>query len=307
MRPALFRIWFQLLRPWSLTASIVPFALVMPFADDPFAPLRLSFALAAAVFLQTACNLLNTWGDWKSGLDARADAKASVPLLVQGAVSPRAVLAAAVAALAGAAACAAPLVFCGPDGGRFNFPLLAIALAGFAGACNYATMLRFKYRGLGVPFVFVLMGPLFFAGAYIAAEPYSPEGLAGCLVASLPVSCHVAAILHGNDMRDRCSDGAAGIKTAAVRFGPRGAAALYAVLLLAPFAMALSAAAAFLSAPFLLPFAAFPKAVKSVRRAYRLVAENPAAPQWVRFERDAGAVHFIYGIMLAAALALFRA
>ena len=47
--------------------------------------------------------------------------------------------------------------------------------------------------------------------------------------------------------------------------------------------------------------------MKSVRRAYRLVAENPAAPQWVRFERDAGAVHFIYGIMLAAALALFRA
>lgn len=307
------RVWISLLRPWSLTASLVPFLAILPAAMacsagwDPFSPFRWAIALAAALALQTSCNLLNTWGDWKSGLDSRPDAKASVPVLVEGKTRPRAVLAAAIAFAAVAIALALPLVFTGTPG-AFNLPLAAAAAAGVLGALNYATLLRFKYAGLGTPFVFILMGPVFFVGAYAATlDPQlwtRSSALFGAALLALPTACHVASILHGNDMRDRTSDAAAGIRTLASRFGPRFALRLYALLLFAPFAFAFAAAFAFREAPLLLPAAALPLAVRSVRRAVAEYAASGANPQWRGFERDAGKVHFLFGVLESAALFL---
>lgn len=306
------KTWISLLRPWSLTASAVPFVVALPVCMrsargwDGSSPLRWCIALAAALLLQTACNLLNTWGDWKSGLDSRPGAKASVPVLVEGKASPRAVLAAALAALAGSAALAAPLLAaCGSPAG-FNAPLAAAAAAGFAGAANYATLLRFKYAGLGTPFVFFLMGPVFFVGVYSAAvDPdaaCSMPAMAGVAALSLPTACHVAAILHGNDMRDRKSDAAAGVRTLASRFGARGALAAYALLMAAPFAAAAAAAAAFREPALLLPLLALPPAARAVRRAFREFRASRGDPEWRGFEREAGKTHFLFGVLEAAAL-----
>ena len=297
----------------------MPFLVVLAFdprtlGAGPRAP-DFYTALAAGLFLQIACNLLNTWGDDRSGVDAVPGAHVSVPVLRDGLVTSNQVLAAAVACLVVTCGLGALLCF-GVFGSHvFNWPLLVVSALGFLGATNYATGLKFKHHGLGVPFVFILMGPLYFLGIWAALFGPSPDhaGLSGnggvVALVSLPVACLVAVILHGNDMRDMSSDRAAGIKTTATVLGPRGALILYYVLHLLPYVCV--AVPGLLGAPFcswalvlLLPCLVLPLTIRTLRTATRVYRSNPANPPWSRLERASGAIHFLFGVLYALTLYL---
>ena len=315
----------MLFRPWSYTATVVPFLVVAGLSSVGIAITwwRWWLALAAALPLQAACNLLNTWGDERSGVDDVPGAIRTTPQVHEGRVSMRAVLAAAIGCVVVSGLLAVPLFFVrfAFEGEfpevyvLFNWPLLVVALIGLFGACNYATGVKFKYRGLGVPFVFFLMGTIEMAGVVCAS---CLDGLGGfawlaILLVSLPVNCLVAVIMHGNDMRDIPSDRAAGIRTVASALGPLGALLLYYALHLLPYALvtfccrlfAMCRLAFFPQAYWLLlPLAAFPLTMRTLITATRVYCSCPENPPWRKLERASGGIHFVFGVLYALALSL---
>ena len=79
--------------------------------------------------------------------------------------------------------------------------IVVLGLLGLVGGWGYtAPPLEYKYRALGVPLVFLLMGPLMVVGAYFAVSGDVVARRRSSL--SIPVGLLVAAILHGNEWRD---------------------------------------------------------------------------------------------------------
>ena len=54
------------------------------------------------------------------------------------------------------------------------------------------------------------------------------------MLAALPVTMHIEAILHANNARDVAEDLAAGVRTIAARLGEKHSFTFYKLLLLAP-------------------------------------------------------------------------
>ena len=337
------KAWFLLFRPWSYTATLVPFLVAAGFGMDHHSPDWKCWALGlfAGLCLQATVNLLNTWGDERSGVDDAPGAIRTTPQVHDGIISMRAVLIAAVAAAAvGVAAGAAACVYTSADtpekvslgGGWFlNVPALAAGVLGILGATNYSTGVKFKYHGLGVPFVSVLMGPIemfaalalafpdfaavLFYGAMSLYKVFLPDlcylMLLSYLLVSLPVALLVGVIMHGNDMRDISSDRAAGIVTLASRLGPKGALWYYCAAHVVPYAICLIIMYMY-SGPgsfpmwLLLPLLCLPLSVRTIRTAVRVYRERPEAPPWRGLERASGLIHFIFGLLYAAAWAFMH-
>jgi len=318
-----FKTWFFLCRPWSVTATFVPalFVLGLVGRDPLFSWGRWLLALAAAIPLQIACNLLNTWGDDRSGVDAVDGAVVTTPQLRDGLVTSRQVFLAAAGCLAATCALGLPLLFFRRYADmEINWGMAFAAAIGFLGATNYATGVKFKYRGLGVPFVFFLMGSIECFGFYAASVPrlvpppdllpsYGKMQLARTcaefLLLTLPVNCLVAVIMHGNDMRDIATDTAAGITTTASRLGPLGALVLFVALHVIPLAFCATLCAtrhAGKTFPWLIPLLVLPLTAKTLARAIRVYRSNPANPPWRGLERASGGIHCIFGILYAIAL-----
>lgn len=317
------KAWFLLFRPWSYTATLVPFLVAAAFGAHALDARwgRWAVGLAAGFLFQATVNLLNTWGDERSGVDDVPGAIRTTPQIHDGVISMRAVLAAALACAFLAGAIGVSLCFLGTGGARrIDWALLAAGFVGFLGATNYSTGFRFKYRGLGVPFVAFLMGPL---EIFVALALLFPEGVRVCwnsgvftnallggLVIALPVASLVCVIMHGNDMRDIPTDRAAGIRTTASFLGPRGALRLYRFCHLLPYA----AVTAVFAGPLvscgvftpwlLLPFLAFPLTRRTLASASAVYAESPGNPPWRGLERASGKIHLVFGTLYALALFL---
>lgn len=281
--------WVGVLRLWSLTASTVPVTVGAALAarEGRFSWALLALCLLSGWLLQTATNLLNTYGDFRSGVDT-ADAPPTAPQLVDGTLRPRAVFTAGLLLLllgAAAGLAAAALSDC---------RLLLFAAAGVAGAAGYTTGVRFKYAGLGVPLVALLMGVLMTAASHFAqTRALSWQAL----LVSLPVACLVAAVLHGNDLRDTATDRNAGIKTATLLLGPRAARGLFAALHLAAYLIPAAAVPLRLLPPgTLLPLLVLPLSLAAVRACLR----GDTRP----LEQRSAGIHFLFGILLTLGLLL---
>lgn len=321
--------WFLLFRPWSYTATLVPFLVAAALVAgcgmaDCAAWQRWGLGLLAGLLFQATVNLLNTWGDERSGVDDAPGAIRTTPQVHDGKVSMRSLLVVALACLALAVTIGVALCFYvvrpGQSERGFCWTLLAAGIAGALGSVNYSTGIKFKYRGLGVHFVSFLMGPLEIlvavavmapqeadriVGAVFASVPAHPlhafAPLACFLLLSLPVALLVGVIMHGNDMRDIPSDRAAGIVTLASRLGPRRALRYYNFCHVSPYVLA-AAAALIDGGWFFLPtFLALPLSVRTMREAARTYRENPESPKWRGLERASGRVHLVFGVMYAAA------
>lgn len=284
--------WFLLLRPWSYTATLIPFLVAAGNCSAAENPdwLRWGIGLVVGLLFQVTVNLLNTWGDERSGVDDVSGALRTTPQVHLGLISLRTLLAIALScALAGSALGVGLVIHIGGDGLHVHLPLLAIGFIGLAGATNYTTGIRFKYKGLGVPFVSLLMGPLEYAAAALLLQPDSiPD-----LLPSIPIAFLVGIIMHGNDMRDMPTDTAAGIKTFATLLGARNALAYYWIGHLLPYAICLCLPP--------LPLLVLPLSLATLARATRVYRVKPLSPQWMRLERDSAGIHLIFGLLLALA------
>jgi 1,4-dihydroxy-2-naphthoate octaprenyltransferase len=245
---------YEILRPFAFTASVIPVlaGAALAWVDDAWSWAPFIAALLGAVFLHAGTNIVNEVYDVRKGVDSITSPRAS-HAIVKGRMRERTALVIAGTAFALAVVVGIVLVALrGPA-------IIVLGVLGLIGGWGYtAPPLEYKNRALGVPIVFLLMGPLMVEGAYFAV---SGQWSATALVLSIPVGLLVAAILHGNEWRDIREDTRAGISTMSARIGRRwahyGYVALvlgaYMVLAIAVIARALPAwtLLAILSLPFL--------------------------------------------------------
>jgi 1,4-dihydroxy-2-naphthoate octaprenyltransferase len=277
--------WARALRAYSFTATVIPVVCAFLSARAQGLPVAwpiFPLMLLCALLLHAGVNVLNDYYDFVLGFDT-AEARGSSGLLTEGIVRPEYMLRwGRFYIFAGAAA---GLLLAAVRG----WPLLLTGTAGTAGAWFYSRRNGYKYKGLGEPFVFVLMGPLLFVGAFYAA---AGTVTAGAVWLALACGCLVTAILLVNNLRDIKMDSAAGFKTLPMRLGAARTKKLYAALIFTAF-VAASAAGAFLS---LLSLPVAWRRVRAVLLANQLETELAAAPQ------QTAMLYLIFGTLLAAGL-----
>jgi 1,4-dihydroxy-2-naphthoate octaprenyltransferase len=288
--------WFEIARPFSFTASTVPVAAAgaLAAADGRFSwPLFLA-ALVAAVLLHVGTNVTNEIYDVRKGIDDITSPRASHALL-KGRLTEREAFVLAGTAFAAAAAIGVGLV------AVRGWPVAVLGLIGLAGGFGYtAPPLQYKFHALGLPLVFLLMGPLMVVGAYyVVAGAFSWRAV----VVSVPVGLLVAAILHGNEWRDLSDDARAGISTLSIRTGRRVAHLLYVSLVVGAYlALAVAVAVGALPPPSLLAMLSLPLLVRAIRASELGAGGQQRAIAMIDLET--AQLHAAFGFLLAVGLAI---
>ena len=217
-------VW-EILRPFAFTASAIPVIAggALAWVDGFFAWAPFLAALAGAVLLHAGTNIVNEVYDVRKGIDSITSPRAS-HAIVKGRMTERSALITAGIAFGLAIAFGVALTFMrGPA-------IIVLGLIGLVLGWGYtAPPLEYKNRALGVPIVFVLMGPLMVVGGYFAA---SGAWSSTAFWLSVPIGLLTAAILHGNEWRDIREDTRAGISTLSARMGRRWAHYGYVALVL---------------------------------------------------------------------------
>ena len=219
-----FSAYTEIARPFSFTASSIPVmtAAALAYIQGQFSFLPFIVALAASVLLHVGTNITNEIFDVRNGVDSITSPRASQALL-KGRLNEREAF-----TLIGGSFLLAIL---------FGIALIAlrgwqIALLGVIGlALGYgytAPPFQYKYKAIGLPMVFILMGPLMVMGAYFTitgSVNWSP------FIISIPIGLLVTAILHGNEWRDIADDARFGIGTLSNFMGRKWAHIVYVSLI----------------------------------------------------------------------------
>lgn len=205
--------WYNAFRPWTLHGAVIPVligsAVAYNHMPGSFNPVIFVLILIGGCLLQSAANLLNTYGDFEKGVDTEENHIRS-PELVSGALNPRSVLYAGIGCLAVTALIGVVFIW------YSGWEILLIGLAGIAAAGLYTIGMAYKYRGLGQISVFVMMGLLMPLGTYFVL---TSQFLMDPVIVGLPNAFFITAVLCGNEMRDFGTDLEAGIGTLCGRIG----------------------------------------------------------------------------------------
>ncbi len=291
-----WQVWLRASRPFSLTAAFIPVTLgtVLAWREGYFNLLFYLLAVTVGIMLQIGTNLVNTNYDYINGVDTTASSGDSNPILVMGWLSPPAVIKGGYLAFALAALSGLYLVF------LRGWPLLLLGLVGVLGGYGYtARPLAYKYRGLGVPLVFILMGPLMVLGGYVVQTGYwqwTP------VLVSLPVGFLVAGIMHGNDLRDVETDRLAAVKTWSHIMGDKSEHCYYFLILGAYLSTILLVVGGLLPWPALLPLVLLQQGIKLTRMVRGGFRGNPALLGPI--EPLTANLHLKYGMLFIIGLLL---
>jgi 1,4-dihydroxy-2-naphthoate polyprenyltransferase len=251
--------WYEIMRPFSFTASTVPVAAAGALAavDHRFNWGLFLGALVGALLLHIGTNVVNEIFDVRKGIDSITSPRASHALL-KGRLTEREAFALAFAAFLAATAIGVWLIV------ERGWPVAALGVVGLIGGFGYTgPPLAYKFRALGLPLVFLLMGPLMVIGGYyVVTGTFDWKTVA----VSIPVGLLVAAILHGNEWRDIGEDARAGILTLSIRVGRRAAHIGYVSLVVGAYlALAMAVAAKTLPPLSLLAMLSLPLLVRAIR------------------------------------------
>jgi 1,4-dihydroxy-2-naphthoate octaprenyltransferase len=287
---------WEVIRPFSFTASIIPVAAggALAFADGRFNPGLFLLALLGGVLLHIGTNVTNEIYDVRKGIDTITSPRASHAIL-KGRIGERSAYAFALTAFALAAAVGVALIL------ARGWPIVALGIAGLAGGYFYtAPPFEYKFRALGLPLVFLLMGPLMTVGSYYAVSgSWSPVAL----VLSLPIGLLVAAILHGNEWRDIREDTRAGIATLSSRIGREWAHYGYLGLTLGAYiVLALAVVVGALPPATLLAILSLPLLVVVVRAAE--LGASGQARAIAMIDLQTARLHAAFGLLLVAGVVL---
>ncbi|MHB8621330.1 MAG: LLM class flavin-dependent oxidoreductase [Chloroflexota bacterium] len=288
--------WYEISRPFSLTASAIPVLTGAALAamNGFFSWPLFLLAFAGGVLLQIGTNVINEIYDVRKGIDRITTPRASHALL-KGRLSEREAFGMAYIAFALSLAIGVALIT------ARGWPIVVLGLLGLIGGAGYtAPPFQYKFHALGLPLVFLLMGPLMVEGAYYVV---SGSFDAGTLAASVPIGLLVAAILHGNEWRDISDDARAGIATASILFGRRAAHLGYVGLVLAAYmALAMAVAVRALPSLALLPVLSLPLLVRNIRSSELAAAGQQRAIATI--DLQTAQLHATFGFLLALGLAI---
>lgn len=265
-----FRVWLKELRAEFLTASVTPVLLAAAIARHETGGIDLPLfvlTLAGAAFLHLGTNTANDYFDHRSGND-EANIRYVRPftggsrLIQEGLITPRAVLATSLSFFAAGLVIGIVLTI-------IRGPL--VILLGIVGAASgyfyIAPPLRLAHRGLGEITVGLNFGLLIVMGAYyVQTGSISWE----CIVASLPLTLLIAAVIIINEFQDSAADGSVGKRTLVVRLGTRRSVVLFgAVSLLSYLPIVIGAATGLLPTLVLIGLAPLPLIVKAIHTSSR--------------------------------------
>ena len=216
---------WEVMRPFSFTASVLPIAVGGAFALSQGRMNWFLFlaALIGGVGLHIGTNVINEIYDVRHGIDSITSPRMSMAIL-KGRISERDAFVVAWAGFLIALLMGIVLAL------NRGWLIVLLGAIGFIGGYFYtAPPFQYKYRALGLPLVFVLMGPLMVVGSYFAVTGRFDPNL---LVASVPVGLLVTAILHGNEWRDVAEDTRHGFTTLSAQLGRDAAHWVYVMLVL---------------------------------------------------------------------------
>lgn len=206
--------WILAVRPRTLSAGAAPVVAAsgLAAADGVFAQLPALAALAGALLIQIGTNLANDYYDFFKGGDT-GERLGPVRVTQAGILAPPEVFRGMVVSLALATLTGVYLATVA------GWPVIVIGLVSMLMAvCYTGGPYPLSYNGLGDVFVFVFFGLVATATTYyVQAQVWS----AGAIVAGAGLGAFSTAMLVVNNLRDRETDGAAGKRTLAVRFGDR--------------------------------------------------------------------------------------
>lgn len=250
-RPSTARVWLLATRPATLTAALAP-VLVGAAASAHAAGVsrvRWSAVIAAALgatFIQIGTNLANDVFDFEKGADT-AERLGPLRVTQAGLLTPRQVRGGMIASFALATLAGVYLVSVA------GWPIVAIGVASIASGVAYTGgPYPLGYNGLGDVFVFVFFGLVAVCGTALVALGDVPWT---AWAAAVPVGALATAVLVVNNVRDHETDVKAGKRTLVVRrgrpFGVREYAALWALALAVPVALAASLRAPWMLLPLL--------------------------------------------------------
>jgi 1,4-dihydroxy-2-naphthoate octaprenyltransferase len=216
---------WEVVRPFSFTASVLPVSVGGAIALSQGRmhwPLFIA-ALLGALGLHIGTNVINEIYDVRHGIDSITSPRMSMAIL-KGRISERDAFVVAWSGFILALLMGIFLVL------HRGWPIVLLGLIGFIGGYFYtAPPFQYKYRALGLPLVFLLMGPLMVVGSYFAVTGAFDPNL---LIVSLPVGLLVTAILHGNEWRDVAEDTRHGFTTFSAQVGREAAHWVYVMLVL---------------------------------------------------------------------------
>jgi len=286
----------EVARPFSFTASSVPVLAggALAFAAGRFDARLFLTALAAGVLLHLGTNILNEIYDVRHGIDTITSPRASHALLKGRLTEAEAFRIAfgayLLSALFGIALIAAR-----------GWPVAAIGLVGLVGGFGYsAPPLQYKYKALGIPLVFALMGPLMVMGSYFVVTgslAWQP------LLVSIPIGLLVVAILHGNEWRDITDDARYGIGTLSTHIGRRWAHLGYLSLVTGAY-LVLVLAVLFRALPVtsLLALLSLPLLVRAIRASELGIQGQQRAI--AKIDLETAQLHAAFGLLYVLGLAL---
>lgn len=288
--------WYEIARPFSFTASTVPVSAGAALAalHGRFSWALFLASLGAALLLHVGTNVVNEVYDVRRGIDAITSPRASHALLKGRLTEGEAMVLAAVSFLL-ATALGGWLVL------RRGWLVALLGLAGLVGGYGYTgPPLQYKFRALGLPLVFLLMGPVMVVGAYyVVSGGFRPETLA----VSVPVGLLVTAILHGNEWRDIAEDARAGIRTFSIRFGRSVAHVGYVALVVGAYlALAMAVAVGALPPQTLTAMLSLPLLVRVLRASELGAAGQQRAIATI--DLQTAQLHASFGLLLVLGLVL---
>jgi 1,4-dihydroxy-2-naphthoate octaprenyltransferase len=182
-----------------------------------------------------------------------------------------------------------------------GWPVALIGLVGLVGGFGYsAPPLQYKYKALGTPLVFALMGPLMVMGSYFVITgtlAWQP------LLVSIPIGLLVVAILHGNEWRDITDDARYGIGTLSTHIGRRWAHLGYIALVTGAYlVVALAVLLRALPVTSLLALLSLPLLVRAIRASELGIQGQQRAI--AKIDLETAQLHAAFGLLFALGLAL---
>lgn len=289
-RPVGWRVWWWAARPRTLPVAVGPVVVGTAVAAGQGEArwLPALAALAGALLLQIASNLANDLFDFEKGADAE-DRIGPARAAQSGWLSPWQMRLGIAGVLVAASVVGVYLIsVAGWSLGVVGLFSMLAALAYTGGPWPYG------YKGWGDPAVFLFFGVVAVMGTYfVQALRLSFEAA----LASLPVGALATAILVVNNVRDIESDGRAGKRTLAVRWGRRAGVAEYACLWIAAYGfLPVFIFLAQRSAWVLLPLLTLPRAVS----LYRTLRDEVSGPPLNRALAGTAQLGFFFCLLLAA-------
>ena len=297
VRPGSTLAWKIALRPKTLWIATIPVIVATCLAwsvAGAFDPLIALIALAAAVLMQVVTNLQNDVGYTERGGDSTGQRVGLPRATANGWLANGDVKRAIVAAIVIAQIVALPLMI------RGGWPIVLTSLASTLAAVGYMGGPRpIAYTPFGELTVFVFFGLVGVCGAYyVQAGTIDPAAW----ISASAIGMLAAAVLLVNNYRDRAHDATTGRRTLTVVLTSAGAVRLYAVLVLAPFALTLVLTAVAGSGWFALPLLGLPWGW----RLWRALARTPGGPAQNALLFRTVMLEVAFGMLLAIGAVLAR-